>query len=264
MLKHDEIFQSPVKQLLREKKKTLGAWSQFGSPAVVEAMASTGLDWIVIDMEHGPSDLSGIIAQMQAMKGYGCYPIVRAPGNDIIWLKKVLDAGVYGVHIPYLFGKEDFEKAVRACKYPPKGCRGASSTGRASGYSINPLNYLKYADEEILVLGAIETKTAAENIEEILTVEGLDGVFIGPMDLATDMGYFASPTAPEVQEMVKKVEAATLASGKILAGTCNGFDNAKKKFDAGYTLVYGISDVFEVGSQTMALVKSFKEEYPER
>ncbi len=264
MLKCDEVFKSPVKQLLRERKKTLGAWAQFGSPAVVEAMASTGLDWIVLDMEHGPSDLNGIIQQMQAMKGYGCYPIVRAPGNDIIWIKKVLDAGAYGIHIPYLFGKDDFEKAVRACKYPPYGCRGASSTGRASGYSINPLNYLKYANDEVLVIGAIETKEAADHIEEIVNVEGLDAIFIGPMDLATDMGYFATPTALEVQAVVKRVEAAVLASGKILAGTCNGFEAAKKKFELGYTLVYGLSDVYAVGSQTMALVKSFRDSYPER
>lgn len=264
MLRHDEVFTNPAKALLREKKKTIACWLQLGSPAVAEAIAQTGIDWVVIDMEHGPGDLQTLIHQMQAIKGYGVAPLVRAPGNDPIAIKKVLDAGAYGIHIPYLHTKEDVERAVRACKYPPSGIRGVSSTGRASGYALNAMNYLRQANDEILVLAAVETRSAAEHIEEFLSVEGLDGVFIGPMDLSTDMGYFGTPSAPEVQEMISKVEKAVVSSGKVLAGTCGDFETAKKMFDRGYTLVYAMADTALLTGSAMKLVKAFAEEYPER
>ena len=124
-------FQNRVKRLLKEGKKTSGAWAQLTNATSVEILSRAGFDWVIIDMEHGPNDISTLLAQMQAMNGFDAVPIVRAPWNDFVVIKRILDAGAYGVLVPYVNTKEEAEKAVAACKYPPDGIRGIAGSTRA-------------------------------------------------------------------------------------------------------------------------------------
>jgi len=167
-----ELFENRVKRMLKAGKKTAGAWSQLCSPASTEILCRAGFDWILIDMEHSPSDMQTLLAMLQAMGGYGAVPIVRAPWNDMVWIKRILDAGAYGVMVPSVNTREQAIAAVQACKYPPVGVRGIAGSPRAAGFGRDTVSYLKRANDEILVILQVETPQAVENLEEIGRVPG--------------------------------------------------------------------------------------------
>ena len=264
MLRLDETFRNPAKHLLRERKKLLGAWLQIASPIAAEIFAKAGVDVLLLDMEHGPNDILSLMAQMQAMGRFAGVPIVRAPWNDMVVIKRILDAGAYGVLVPYVNTRQEAEAAVAACKYPPMGVRGVAPSPRAPGWNMNSMHYLEAANEETLVMIAVETETAVEHIDDILQVEGLDGIFIGPMDLATSMGHFCDPTHPDVQAAIRRVEEAVLASDKFLASVAGGMEAARTKFDRGYSLVIPFADGGTLGAVAKANVETFHQMFPER
>lgn len=264
MLKYDEKFHNKVKRILKEKKKVSAAWLQTGSPITSEILAKAGFDVLMVDMEHGPGDIMTLIGQLHAMSKFDAVPFVRAPWNDFIAIKRILDAGVSGVLVPYVNTKEEAERAVQACKYPLEGIRGIAPSPRAGGYGMNGRNYLENANEQIVVLTAVETREALKNIEEIVETIDLDGIFIGPMDLATSMGYFCNPQAEEVQEAIAKIEKVTLESDKFLGTVASDFEQAKKLFDKGYNFVVMMSDSTSLGKLALENVSKFKEAYPMR
>lgn len=264
MLRLDEVFYNPAKHLLKERKKVLGAWLQIASPFAAEIFAKAGVDVLMIDMEHGPNDILSLIDQMRALGRFDGVPVVRAPWNDMVVIKRILDAGAYGVLIPYVNTREEAEKAVAACKYPTMGVRGVAPSPRAPGWNMNSMNYMRQANDEVLVMTAVETLEAVNNIEDILQVDGLDGIFIGPMDLATSMGYFCDPSCAEVQAAIKKVEDAVLRSDKFLASVAGGMDAAKEKFDRGYSLVIPFADGGTLGAVAKKNVECFQMMFPDR
>jgi len=237
MLRQNEIFYNKVKWLLKERKKILGAWLQAGSPITAEVLGKAGFDFLMVDMEHGPGDILTLISQLQAISKFDVTPFARAPWNDTVIIKRMLDAGLYGILIPYVSTRQEAEAAVRACRYPLEGVRGIAPSPRAGGYGMNGNHYLEHANEQLVVMTAMETPEAVENIEEIVTVAGLDGIFIGPMDLATSLGHFCNPGHPEVQEAIGKIEQAVLASDKFLGTVANSFEAAKKLYAKGYSFV---------------------------
>ena len=160
--------------------------------------------------------------------------------------------------------EKEARQAVSACKYPLEGIRGIAPSPRAGGYGMDKRNYLEYANEQIDVMIAVETKTAVDNIEEIVQTNGLDGIFIGPMDLATSFGYFCNPQAEEVQEAIRKVEEAVLPSDKFLATVAGDFEQAKKLYEKGYSLVVMMSDTTTLGKIALDQVNKFRESYPQR
>lgn len=264
MLKRDEIFHNRVKRLLAEKKKLSAAWLQAASPITAEIMAKAGFDVLMVDMEHGPGDIMDLISQLQAMSRYETAPFVRAPWNDFVIIKRILDAGVSGILIPYVNTAEEAERAVSACKYPLEGIRGIAPSPRAGGYGMDKRNYLDYANEQIDVLVAVETKTAVDHIEEIVKTNGLDGIFIGPMDLATSFGHFCNPGAGEVQAAIKRVEEAALKSDKFLATVAGSFEQAKELYEKGYSMVVMMSDTTTLGKIALEQADKFREAYPQR
>jgi len=166
-------FKNRVKKLLKEGKKTSGAWLQIASPFTAEILSSAGFDWLMIDMEHGPGDILTLISQIQAMKGTDCVPLVRTPWNDFVAIKRILDAGAQGVLIPYVNTHIQAEEAVKACKYPQEGIRGVAGSPRAPGYGQNIGKYLQRANDEVFIMIAVETSDAVANLDEILQVDGL-------------------------------------------------------------------------------------------
>ena len=258
-----KVFENRVKRMLKEGKKTAGAWAQMASPLTAEILAQAGFDWLIIDMEHGPGDILTLVTQLQAMQGTDAVALVRAPWNDFVSIKRILDTGVHGLLIPYVNTKEEVEEAVRACKYPLEGIRGVAGSPRAQGYGQNVLDYLQRANDEILIITAVETPVAVENLDEILSVDGLDGIFIGPMDLATNMGHLGNPKHREVQEAITVIESKVLAAGKVLGTIAGTWEQAHVLYDRGYQLVMLMADGTSLAKLARATVAQFRTEYPE-
>lgn len=264
MLKQNEALYNPVKWLLKDHKKTVGAWLQLGSPMSAEILAKAQPDWLLVDLEHGPGDIMTLIAQLQAMAAYGVVPLARAPWNDFVAIKRILDAGVMGILVPYVSTREEAERAVAACKYPPEGIRGVAGSPRAAGYGMDGTRYLAAANEQILTMVQIETQRGLEEVDEIAAVEALDGIFIGPMDLSCALNHFADPKHPEVQSQIRRVEQAALAHGKFLGTVAGSMEEAQALYNRGYSLVVPMSDSTELGRAAKQTFDAFRTLYPER
>lgn len=254
-----KFFDTKIMDKLRNGEKVCAAWGQLGSNISAEIMAEAGFDAIVFDLEHAHTTLPQLISMIQAIKGTDCAPFVRVPWNDMVWCKHVLDTGIYGVHVPYVSTKEEAEEAVKFCKYPPMGVRGLAGSHRGVNYGMNKEDYFPRANRDTMVIIAIETPEGVRNVKEITAVEGVDGIFIGPMDLATNMGHLANPAHPEVQAAIKEIEDAVLPSGKFLATLAPSAEAAKKFYDKGYGLVYMMSDVGAIVKTAQDNVKAFRE-----
>lgn len=264
MLRKNEIFYNQVKWLLKERKRTVGAWLQAASPITAEIFGKAGFDFAMVDMEHGPGDIMTLISQLQALAKYEVAPFARAPWNDPVAIKKMLDAGLYGILIPYVSSQQEAEAAVRACKYPLEGIRGIAPSPRAGGYGMDGSHYLENANEQIVVMTAMETPEAVEHIDEIVKVGGLDGIFIGPMDLATSMGHFCNPQHEDVQKAIQKIESAVLNSDKFLGTVAGNFEAAQLLYEKGYSFVVVMSDTTSLGKLAAENVRKFRDTYPER
>lgn len=254
-----QFFDTTILDKLRRGEKVSASWNQLGSNLSAEIIAEAGFDVQVIDMEHAHMTLPQLITLIQATKGTDCVPFVRVPWNDIVWCKQVLDTGAYGIHVPYVQTKEEAEAAVRYCKYPPMGVRGIAGSHRSVNYGMEKENYFPRANRDVMVIVAIETPLGVENIKEIASVEGVDGIFIGPMDLATSMGHLADPSHSEVQAAIKVIEDAVIGSGKFLGTVAANAAAAKKLYDRGYGIVYMMSDVGALVKAAKAEVQAFRE-----
>jgi 2-keto-3-deoxy-L-rhamnonate aldolase RhmA len=203
-------FENKLKKALKNGKATVGMFLGLPSYDVAELYSKSGIDWLLFDMEHGSIHFDSLPWLMAAASGGNATPLVRVPWNDPVYVKLALDAGAQGIMFPQVNTKEEAIKAVKACKYPPEGIRGVGPR-RASLYYTQFQDYMKVANKEVMVIVQIETKEAVNNINEILSVEGVDATFIGPADLSVSMGYIASfpKLEQEVLDAVKKVLEAS-------------------------------------------------------
>jgi 2-keto-3-deoxy-L-rhamnonate aldolase RhmA len=184
-----------VRQLLLSGRKTAGAWLGLGSEATAEVLARAGFDWLLVDLEHGLGDHATLVSQLRAISGLGPAPLVRAPWNDLVWLKRILDAGAEGVVVPYVNDRSEAVEAVAACLYPPRGQRGVARSTRAAGQGRRHCHF-EQADDEILIIAQVETLEAVQHVDDILSVPRLDGIFIGPVDLSASMGHLGDRHHP--------------------------------------------------------------------
>jgi 4-hydroxy-2-oxoheptanedioate aldolase len=199
-----------------------GMWACTGSPLVAEICAGSGLDWLLIDMEHAPNGLETVLAQLQAVSSYPITPVVRVPWNDPVVLKQVLDLGAQNVMVPMISTAEEARDAVAAVRYPPRGRRGVGSALSRSARWNRVAGYLDDADTHVSLLVQIETAAGVDAAAEIAAVDGVDGVFVGPSDLAASMGLLGQQTHPDVVAAVRRVIDAVRASG-VPCGV-NAFD----------------------------------------
>ena len=255
-----EINCNPAKKAMKQGKKLSASWLQAASNITAEIVAEAGFDVAVIDMEHGPGDIMNLIGQIQALKGLPAVPFVRSPWNDLVVIKRILDAGAYGLIIPYVSSAEEAKRAVAAAQYPTAGVRGIAGSPRAAHYGVAK-DYFATANDDICVFVQIETPTAVKNIDEILDVERVDGAFIGPMDLSTGMGHFANPGHEEVQKVILELEKKVLAAGKLLATVASSWEDAKAKYQRGYHMVISFSDTANLSIAARAMADSFKKEF---
>lgn len=195
---------NPVKEKLKVGKASVGTWICMGNPDVSEQLAMLGFDWLTFDLEHGSMTIPDVQRMMQAMSNTDCIPLARVPVNEPVYFKWVLDAGARGVVVPYVNTREEAIDAVRACKYPPQGIRGCGPR-RASRYYSSLTEYVKNANEDILIVIMIETQTALDNIDEILSVPGVDAVFVGPTDLSLSLNIFEQIDHPKFKSAISRI-----------------------------------------------------------
>lgn len=245
------------KQAVRTGRTQIGLWSSLCSNLVAEVIAGSGFDWILIDTEHAPNELPTVIGQLQALVGGTAAPVVRPAWNDAVTIKRLLDAGVQNFLVPYVQTPEEARAAVAATRYPPEGVRGVAVTHRGNQYG-RVTDYYKRANREICVLVQIETSLALKNLEAIASVEGVDGLFIGPSDLAASLGHLGDAGHTEVRtaidDALKRIHRTSKASG-ILAPI---EADARHWLSMGCTVLAVGSDVGLLARQSEQLAGKFK------
>lgn len=205
-----------LKDALLRGEPRFGLWLAMAHPTAAEIAANAGFDWCLIDAEHGPNDIPGILSQLHALAGGTCEVCVRVPSGDPHFIKQVLDLGVQTLLVPMVETAEQARNLVRAIRYPTAGIRGVGAAqSRATQYG-KIFDYYATADEEICLIVQIESRVALNNIEEIAAVDGVNGLFLGPADLAASLGYLGTPSASVVTEALEDAAARIVASGKAL------------------------------------------------
>ncbi|MBH2993985.1 4-hydroxy-2-oxoheptanedioate aldolase [Serratia marcescens] len=247
------------KRALQEKRPQIGLWLGLCSSYSAELLAGAGFDWLLIDGEHAPNNVQTVLGQLQAVAPYPSRPVVRPPWNDAVIIKQLLDVGAQTLLIPMIQNAEQARDAVRATRYPPHGVRGVGNAlARASRWNRVP-DYLQQADEQMCVLVQIETREAVKNLDAILQVEGVDGVFIGPADLSADMGFAGNPQHPEVQrtidDSIARIRAAGKAPGILMANKAL----AQRYLEAGALFVAVGVDTTLLARAAEALADEFKQ-----
>lgn len=207
-----------VKSLLQSGGVAIGPIVQLPSPPLMSLLARAGFDWLWIDMEHGPIGIESAQMMIDATKGTPSTPLVRIPWNHHWLAKPVLDSGTMGVVFPTVNSKAEAAAAVAALRYPPEGIRGFGPTIAAARWGMSAMDYAEAANREILAILLIEDIRAVENIEEIVSVPGVDVVFVGLFDLSGSMGLLGQVTHPQVEAAAQKVLAAAKRA-KVVAGT---------------------------------------------
>jgi len=207
------MIKNPVRLALLERRVTIGTWIQIGHPASAEVLANAGFDWIAADMEHTDIDNAGFTGLARAMHGRGVAPLARVRENDTLAIRQVLDLGAQGVIVPLVHTAADAERAVSAAKYPPRGVRGFCFS-RMNNWGSDFDAYRKTANDDIAVVVMIESRQGVENIYEILAVDGVDGVFIGPYDLSGSYGVPGQTAHEQVKVGCQRVLDACRAAGK--------------------------------------------------
>jgi 4-hydroxy-2-oxoheptanedioate aldolase len=204
---------NPFKAALAKGELQTGCWLGLADAYVAEISATAGFDWLVIDGEHAPNDLRSILAQLQIIDGSGSHPVVRPPIGETWLIKQILDLGAQTILVPMVDSGAQAAELVRAVRYPPVGIRGVGSAlARASRYSAIP-DYLPTADDQICLLVQVESRAGLAALDDILATD-IDGVFIGPADLAADMGHRGKPGTPEVRDAILDAISRITAAGK--------------------------------------------------
>ncbi|MBL9033620.1 MAG: 4-hydroxy-2-oxo-heptane-1,7-dioate aldolase [Rhodospirillaceae bacterium] len=244
---------NPLKRKLQAGQPCFGAWMLSTSADMAEILAYAGLDFQLIDHEHGQGSIDDAIGQLRAMKGTECTGVLRVPTNDHIYIKRALDAGVGGIMVPNVNNAEQARHVVEACRYAPAGIRGAFGGMRAMRYGFNP-GYYDSAFEELVVAVQVENAGAIDNIPEIAAVEGIDVVFIGPRDLSATLGKLNQFDDPAVKGQIDRAAAAILNSGRILGSTATSGKVARDMAGRGYRFIVGGSDVGLLGQGVRAML----------
>lgn len=252
-----EMPRNAFKHAIIGGKPQIGLWSSLCSNIAAEVIAGAGFDWVVLDAEHAPNELSGLLSQLQAMAGGTATPIVRPAWNDPVLFKRLLDIGAPGLLVPFVQNAEEARRAVAATRYPPQGIRGVATSIRASRFG-RIKDYFARAAEETCLLVQVETRAALSHLDAIAAVEGVDGVFIGPSDLAADHGHLGNPGHPEVQAAISGALARLKAKGKPAGILTSNEAEAKRYLADGFTFVAVGNDSGLLGRAAEALAQRFK------
>lgn len=243
---------------LRAPAPAIGMWIASGSPYCAEICAGGGLDWLLIDGEHAPNDLRSTLAQLQAVAPYPVAPVVRPPTDDPVLIKQLLDIGAENLLLPMVESADQAAAIVAATRYPPAGIRGvgaafarASRWGRVEGY-------LQAADEQVCVMVQIESRRGLAACGEIAAVDGVDGVFFGPADLAASLGHLGRPDHPDVVAEISQAIATVNALGKAAGVNAFAEPLARRYLDLGVRFILVGADVTLLARGSEELAARFR------
>ena len=238
-------------------KRLIGCWASLAAPITTEVLGVAGFDWILLDGEHSPNDVTTFVPQLMALKDSPSAPVVRPPWNEPVIIKRLLDIGFHNFLLPYVETAEQARAAVAATRYPPKGIRGVSVSHRSNMYGTVP-GYFPAINDHIAVLVQIESRTGLGAVDAIAAVDGVDGLFVGPSDLAAAFGHLGNANHPDVQEAIMHVFRRARAAGKA-AGILAGVEaDARRYLDWGATFVAVGSDLGLFRAASQALCDRFK------
>ena len=252
-----EFQPNAFKQAIAAGKLQIGLWSSLCSNVATDIISDSGFDWILLDTEHSPNEIPDLVTQLQAMRGGTATPIIRPAWNDAVLAKRALDIGAHTLLFPYVQNVEEAKRAVAATRYPPQGVRGVSVAARASRYGRTP-GYLGKANADTCVLVQVETREAMTQLEAIADVDGVDGVFIGPSDLAASLGHLGNPAHPEAQAAMHDAVNRLKKVGKPAGILTGNEEEAKRYIDWGFLFVAVGSDVGLLAKNADALANKFK------
>ena len=260
-----DIPQNRFKQALKAGERQIGLWLGLTSAYCAEICACAGFDWLVLDAEHAPNDLQTLLAQLQVLAAYRSEPVVRVPSSDAAVIKQVLDLGAQTILVPAVETPEQARDLVRAIRYPPQGSRGVGTALARAARWNGIRDYLCDADEQNCLLVQIETIRGLEQLESIAAVDGVDGIFIGPADLAASLGFRGQAERLEVQnviaEAVERVRKCNMQAG-ILA---TNQPIAERYLTLGFSFVAVGVDTLLLAKATNALADAFMtREHPVR
>jgi 4-hydroxy-2-oxoheptanedioate aldolase len=236
------------KQRLLERQ--LGTFLNLGNACAARMAADLGFDWVLIDLEHGAGSEHSLPNLTMAIEGTSCSPIVRVVSNHQDQIKRALDLGAAGVMVPYISTANEATAAVSFTRYPPRGVRGVASSTVATGFGLRAEQYQREAEAQILTIVQIETGEGVENAEQIAAVEGVDVLFVGPLDLSFQLGCPRNFEHPTQVAALGRVVAACRKHGKA-AGILSNIDNVADHLRRGFNFV-------AIGSESAALIDGFQ------
>ena len=233
--------ENKLKQLWEEGKTAINVWLTIPNAWTAEIMAHIGFDAITIDMQHGLPDYQTTLSMLQAISATDSVPLARVPWNEPVTIMRLLDAGVYGLVCPMINSREEAEAFVGACRYPPLGFRSYGPI-RANVYAGN--DYFENANQTVVTLAMIETVQALENLEEIVTTPGLDGVYVGTVDLSISMGLagLGNLNDPKLQDMLTRILTQSVKHNRIAGIHVSTPENAAKLSEQGFRLITPVND----------------------
>ena len=253
----NDLPKNEFKRAIAAGRQQIGLWVSLANPYSAELCAGAGFDWMVIDGEHSPNDPPTVLPQLQAAAPYPTSCIVRPAWNDTVLIKRYLDIGAQSLLIPYVQTTEEAAKAVAAIRYPTKGVRGVAGVTRASRFG-RVKDYYKRAADELCLLVQIETRDGLKNLEAIAKTDGVDGVFIGPADLAAGLGHLGDIGNPEVQSAIQDAIKRIRACGKPAGILATDEASSRRYMEWGTTFTAVGLDAMILAREAEKLAKLYK------
>ena len=250
-------FPNSFKRRLLAGETLIGCWCSLANPITTEVLGVAGFDWLLLDGEHSPNDVTTFVPQLMSLKDSASAPIVRPASNNPVEVKRLLDAGFYNFLIPMVESADEARRAVSATRYPPRGMRGVSTSQRSNRFGAVP-GYFAGIDEQICVLVQIESRRGLDAAAEIASVDGIDGVFVGPADLSAAVGHLNDANHPESQAAIATVFKAVDGAGKAIGILAPVEADARRYMEMGARFVAVGSDLGVFRNGTQALRDKFK------
>ena len=249
-------FPNSFKRRLLDGETLIGCWCSLANPITTEILGIAGFDWLLLDGEHSPNDVTTFIPQLMALKDSASAPVVRPSWNDAVEIKRLLDAGFYNFLVPFVQTADDARRAVAATRYPPAGMRGVSVSQRSNRFAT-VADYFRDINAQISVMVQIESRAGMEAAAEIAAVDGVDGIFVGPSDLAAALGHLGNPNDPSVQAAIAAVFDAAKSAGKPTGILTPVEADARRYLAMGATFVAVGSDLGVFRNSTQQLRDRF-------
>jgi len=245
------MIRNPLRKKLQNRETTYGLWVTLESPNVTELAVTLGFDWVVVDMEHGHLDYREVMEHVRVVRGSETPVLVRVPEVLQSTIKRALDIGAHGVLLPLVRNRADVERGFRFGRYPMRGERGVGGE-RAVKWGLGFDEYLSYANEETMIIPIIETREAAENIDDILEVAGLEAILFGPADLSASYGHLGLWEGPGLAEKILQIRAKAAAKGIASGVMSRSLDDSLLRRDQGFNMI-------ALGSELGLMIRAIRE-----